>query len=116
MTFSNGSTIIATIKLDILENDRESSYLEVFSDSNEIIRFSSYKSLIDCNKWNNFWIVFNNDRIKFGSGLIYGKNQLVSSEIRKFDSLQKILMKNNMMKTVNRFKFNDLGKKKRVNN
>ncbi|CAD5126515.1 DgyrCDS14625 [Dimorphilus gyrociliatus] len=101
MTFKNCTSEIFTLKLDIIENGEKSSSIETIEPVFNSINFSESSPLMSCDSWSEFWIIFTNNQIKLGSGMIYDKDTLAILNSAIPLDMREILFKNDKASIMN---------------
>ncbi|CAD5126712.1 DgyrCDS14776 [Dimorphilus gyrociliatus] len=106
ISFKNETTKQVELRLDTVLNNIESSSVHV---AGEMFEFGSYSSLVNCNKWNHFWLSWSNNEIQFGSGRAYGQNILIRIPSSTPLDIRQILLKNSMEDISNLVQISDKG-------
>ncbi|CAD5126232.1 DgyrCDS14399 [Dimorphilus gyrociliatus] len=60
----------------MLNNDIETSSIQVEETVGKVFEFGRYTSLIHCDRWNEFWLLWSDNEIQFGFDKAYGENPL----------------------------------------
>ncbi|CAD5126447.1 DgyrCDS14576 [Dimorphilus gyrociliatus] len=108
ISFKNESSIQFSIQID-MSNNVENLLILVQGESLSVNKFKLPKSLIECEKWNEFWFEILNGKIYFGSGNFYGRNTLAIVKANNIiNNFTQIMLKNNGSDVINHFQILDL--------
>ncbi|CAD5126253.1 DgyrCDS14418 [Dimorphilus gyrociliatus] len=101
INFMSNTTKKFILTLDDGGNDSGISMITVIHPTLDEVEFSEEVSLISCSSWNEYWIEFNNNKIKFGSGKVYGSNLLGSLQTSISLEITKLSIKNDVPNILN---------------